>query len=72
MTKTKTQIHRGYLEALARREEHLRERIAQAGGESLSYDKHEAAALRWAIKVLSELLDLQEAKESRRDMSAIR
>jgi hypothetical protein len=72
MTKSKTQIHRGYLEALARREEYLELRITQSGGEALHYDKHEAAALRWAVRVLGELLDLQQAKEKRRDMSELR
>ena len=72
MAKSQVRIHRGYLEALARRENHLRERIAQHGGTPLTYDVHEANALRWAIKVLGELLELQEARENRHDMSAVR
>ena len=42
MAKSQIRINRGYLEALARREYHLRQRIAQAGRMPLSYDKHEA------------------------------
>ncbi len=72
MAKSQIRIHREFLEALARRENYLRERIVQHGGTPLTYDVHEANALRRAIKVLGELLDLQEARESRHDMSAIR
>ena len=72
MAKSQIGMKREYVKALARRESHLRERIAQHGGTPLTYDVHEANALRWAIKVLGELLDLQEARESRRDMSAIK
>ena len=71
MAKSQVRTNREFLEALARRENHLRDRIAQHSGTPLSYDIHEANALRWAIKVLGELLDLQEAKENRRDMSAV-
>jgi hypothetical protein len=44
-----------YLAQLRKREAHLRQRIRAAEPKDLTYDKLEAAALRWAIDRLQHL-----------------
>ena len=56
MTKSKIATKREFVRVLKRRENHLRQRIEQSGA-LLSYDRSEAAALHWAIKTLTELLE---------------
>lgn len=42
-----------HIRALQRRELWLRERVAGSAGADLSYDRAEASALRWALRIIS-------------------
>jgi hypothetical protein len=56
MAEIKIGTERKFIKMLARRENHLRARIAQHGNHAVSYDRHEAAALHWAVSTLEGLL----------------
>ena len=48
-----TNRERRYVNALQRRSEHLQARIDAALTVDLTYDKHEVAAIRWALGVIA-------------------
>ena len=56
MRSTNFQIAKDYIEVLRKREKYLRKRVADANaaGKDYSFDKHEAAALGWAIAQLED------------------